>query len=253
MPFTVEMATYDSSSYTEMQNRWQTSGWSYVSHAALGLDCATQNRHSSLDEVRTGVCNTRYGGLMEAATCKWSVYVQYAVHYILIPEQGGGGWSCSPVEGCCLVSWPPQGRLSLSIWKVSLRAGPSFKPMYFIIMSLRSNRSALPSISCFLKRSACGASTGSISLIYCMTSSTVHRLGSWPLGRGLSRKLPEPVKLLWCSSLEGDLSPGVSPVEFGERGLFFKCSDAATLFSMKDSPSVECRGILASFWGRGLL
>lgn len=90
MPFTVKMATYESSSYTEMQNRWQTSGWSYVSHAALGLDCATQNRHSSSDEVRTGGCNTRYGGLMEAATCKWSVYVRYAVHYILIPEQDGG-------------------------------------------------------------------------------------------------------------------------------------------------------------------
>lgn len=136
------------------------------------------------------------------------------------------------------VGWPRQARLSLSMWKVSLRAGPSFKPMYFIIMSLRSNRSALPSISCsrgeegntlrtvsftklsteltemytyqfflggghllphyerihtcFLKRSACGANTGSICLIYCMTSSTVHRLGSWPLGLGLSRKLAEP-------------------------------------------------------------
>lgn len=144
------------------------------------------------------------------------------------------------------------------MWKVSFRAGPSFKPMYFIIMSLRSKRSAFPSISCnkrrkkekwylvqskkyiwtqivvvhrvhseatvhqlhrakfkftfsnaehsyfkhlhccewihtcFLKRSACGARTGSISLIYCMTSSTVHKLGSWPLGLGLSRKLPEP-------------------------------------------------------------
>lgn len=48
--------------------------------------------------------------------------------------------------------------------------------------------------TCFLKRSACGASTGSISLIYCMTSSTVHRLGSWPLGLGLSRKLPGRAK-----------------------------------------------------------
>lgn len=45
--------------------------------------------------------------------------------------------------------------------------------------------------TCFLKRSAWGASTGSMSLIYFTTSSTVHRLGSWPLGLGLSRKLPE--------------------------------------------------------------
>lgn len=130
-----------------MQNRWRTSRWSYVSHAALGLDCATQNKHSSLDEARTGVCNTRYGGLMEVATCKWSVYVQYAMHDILILEQGDevGVQSFGRLR---LVGWPPQARLSLSIWKVSLRAGPSFKPMYFIIMSLRSNRRAFPSISC---------------------------------------------------------------------------------------------------------
>lgn len=49
-----------------------------------------------------------------------------------------------------------------------------------------------------------------------------------------------PVELLWCSSLEGDLRPGVCTVEFGESGLFFKCSDAATLFSMKDSPGEQC-------------
>lgn len=36
---------------------------------------------------------------------------------------------------------------SRSMWKESLRAGPSFSPMYFIIMSLRSRSRALPSIS----------------------------------------------------------------------------------------------------------
>ena len=40
------------------------------------------------------------------------------------------------------------------MWKVSLRAGPSFKPMYFIIMSLRSNRRAFPSISCTDRKGA---------------------------------------------------------------------------------------------------
>lgn len=34
------------------------------------------------------------------------------------------------------------------MWKESLSAGPSFSPMYFIIMSLRSRSRALPSISC---------------------------------------------------------------------------------------------------------
>ncbi len=38
--------------------------------------------------------------------------------------------------------------LSLSMWWQSLRAGPSFNPMYFIIMSLRKSIKALPSISC---------------------------------------------------------------------------------------------------------
>lgn len=42
----------------------------------------------------------------------------------------------------------PQACLSLSIWNVSLSAGPSFRPMYFIMVSLRSNNRALPSISC---------------------------------------------------------------------------------------------------------
>lgn len=37
---------------------------------------------------------------------------------------------------------------SLSMWWHSLSAGPSFSPMYFMMMSLRSNISALPSISC---------------------------------------------------------------------------------------------------------
>jgi len=36
--------------------------------------------------------------------------------------------------------------------------------------------------------------------------------------------------------LEGDLRPDTSAGEFGERGIFFKCSGAATLFSTKDSP-----------------
>lgn len=31
-----------------------------------------------------------------------------------------------------------------------------------------------------------------MSLIYCMTSSTVHRFASWLLGLGLSLKLPDP-------------------------------------------------------------
>lgn len=221
-----------------------------LSHAALGLDCATQNKHPWLNEVRTRACIL--DGVVEVATCKLSAYVHYEVHDILNLEHGGGD-TVKSFRRLRLVDWCRQARLSLSMWKVSLRAGPSFKPMYFIIMSLRSKRRAFPSISCFLKRSACGARTGSISLIYCMTSSTVHRLGSWPLGLGLSRKLPEPVELLWCSSLEEDLRPEVSPVEFWERGLFFKCSDVATLFSMKDSPSVECRGIFGSFGDRGLL
>ncbi len=38
--------------------------------------------------------------------------------------------------------------LSLSMWWQSLRAGPSFNPMYFIIMSLLKSIKALPSISC---------------------------------------------------------------------------------------------------------
>ncbi len=38
--------------------------------------------------------------------------------------------------------------LSLSMWWQSLSAGPSFRPMYFITMSLLSNIRALPSISC---------------------------------------------------------------------------------------------------------
>lgn len=205
-----------------------------LSHAALGLDCATQNKHPWLNEVRTRACIL--DGVVEVATCKLSAYVHYEVHDILNLEHGGG----DTVKSFRRLDWCRQARLSLSMWKVSLRAGPSFKPMYFIIMSLRSNRRAFPSISCsrgirgkinlfvfssfkqscskvmnktdtfetftihlfiwmnewirtcFLKRSACGARTGSISLIYCMTSSTVHRLGSWPLGLGLSRKLPGP-------------------------------------------------------------
>lgn len=60
------------SSYIEMRTDDGQVGKSYISHAALGLDCATQKKHSSLDEVRTGVYNTRYADLMEAATCKWS-------------------------------------------------------------------------------------------------------------------------------------------------------------------------------------
>lgn len=57
-----------------------------------------------------------------------------------------------------------------------LSAGPSFRPMYFIIMSLLSRRSALPSISCFRNRSACTASDGSCTAIKCITSSMVQSL-----------------------------------------------------------------------------
>lgn len=38
--------------------------------------------------------------------------------------------------------------LSLSMWWQSLRAGPNFSPMYFMIISLRKSIKALPSISC---------------------------------------------------------------------------------------------------------
>ena len=34
---------------------------------------------------------TKYGGLMEFATCKWSVYVRYEVHDELTLEQKVGG------------------------------------------------------------------------------------------------------------------------------------------------------------------
>lgn len=57
-----------------------------------------------------------------------------------------------------------------------LSAGPSFRPMYFIIMSLLSRSSALPSISCFRNRSACTASDGSCAAIKCITSSMVQSL-----------------------------------------------------------------------------
>lgn len=53
--------------------------------------------------------------------------------------------------------------------------------MYFIIMSLLSRRSALPSISCFRNRSACTASDGSCAAIKCITSSMVQSL-VWPRG-----------------------------------------------------------------------
>ncbi len=100
--------------------------------------------------------------------------------------------------------------LSLSMWWQSLRAGPSFNPMYFMIMSLRKSIKALPSISCgkakqsiyykiysnilfwksaknnwitrnpenltcFLKSSACGPSAcGSASRTNCITSSILQ-------------------------------------------------------------------------------
>lgn len=70
----------------------------YISHAALRLDCATQHKHSSLDEVAAGM-STRHGDLMEAATCNSSVYVHYEVHNVLI-QGGGGGRGLSPLEGC---------------------------------------------------------------------------------------------------------------------------------------------------------
>lgn len=166
--------------------------------------------------------------------CEWWKLVPYASVCmcrvnVQEPKDNDGCWPLWSAESLQVrLSSCTQNRFSLSMWKVSLSAGPSFKPMYFIIMSLRSNRRALPSISwrrksleeskkrmrdhfgtaaewklhmhrikgdrgihtCFLKRSAWGASTGSICLMYCMTSSTVHRLGSWPLGFGLSHRLP---------------------------------------------------------------
>lgn len=38
---------------------------------------------------------------------------------------------------------------------MSFSAGPSFSPMYFIIMSLRSSSSAFPSISCWDEEMQC--------------------------------------------------------------------------------------------------
>lgn len=67
---------------------------------------------------------------------------------------------------------------SLSMWWHNFSAGPSFSPMYFIIMSLRSSIRAFPSISCFLNSSACGANAvGSASLTNCITSSIVQEEG----------------------------------------------------------------------------
>lgn len=60
-------------------------------------------------------------------------------------------------------------------------AGPSFRPMYFIIMSLLSNSNAFPSISCFRNKSAWTASVGSWAAIKCITSSMVQSL-VWPRG-----------------------------------------------------------------------
>lgn len=56
------------------------------------------------------------------------------------------GGSNVGVAGCgCCYSLPCLRR---SMWWHSLRAGPSFRPMYFMIMSLRRSIRALPSISC---------------------------------------------------------------------------------------------------------
>lgn len=90
--------------------------------------------------------------------CEWWEFVPYAsvcVCEVIVQEHGdddddddGGRWAVWSSESRqARLSGRTQARLSLSMWKVSLRAGPSFKPMYFIIMSLRSNRRALPSIS----------------------------------------------------------------------------------------------------------
>lgn len=73
-------------------------------------------------------------------------------------------WSGSNCKGTSCARTPPAGGrvrspcssdsgyslpcFSFSIWWHSLRAGPSFRPMYFMIMSLRSSIKALPSISC---------------------------------------------------------------------------------------------------------
>lgn len=49
-----------------------------------------KNKHSSLDEVRSGVCNTKHGGVRKLLHVMVSIlYVRYAVHYILILYQGG--------------------------------------------------------------------------------------------------------------------------------------------------------------------
>lgn len=69
-----------------------------------------------------------------------------------------GGWACGQrgygePNHLGRQGHSPQACLSLSMWKVSLSAGPSFKPMYFIMVSLRSSSRALPSISCRSTRS----------------------------------------------------------------------------------------------------
>lgn len=65
-------------------------------------------------------------------------------------------WTCvflrcplvDPLCFCSEVSRHYFTCLSLSMWWQSLRAGPNFSPMYFMIMSLRKSIKALPSISC---------------------------------------------------------------------------------------------------------
>lgn len=61
------------------------------------------------------------------------------------------------------------------------KAGPSFRPIYFIITSEFSKSRAFPSISCRLNRSAWLAKAGSVAAMWVMTSSTVQSAGS-PLG-----------------------------------------------------------------------
>ncbi len=66
-----------------------------------------------------------------------------------------GGFPSAPSVAACQCGGEVSVRvlhclpcLSLSMWWQSLSAGPSFRPMYFITMSLLSNIRALPSISC---------------------------------------------------------------------------------------------------------
>lgn len=87
----------------------------------------------------------RSGSRDEAATSGQSLDVESRrPRSPCLPRESVGGLPGTLLPGSCY-SLPC---LSLSMWWHSFSAGPSLRPMYFMIMSLRSNIRAFPSISC---------------------------------------------------------------------------------------------------------